>query len=99
MSGVLNFLTKIFGNKYDSDINELKPIIENINAEVKSLSTLSNDELRDITRQLKLEIKENTLKNPPNAINITPTQIKEIKGLMYVLTTHAFSSSLFPRTI
>ena len=61
MSGVLNFLTKIFGNKYDSDINKLKPIIENINAEVKSLSTLSNDELRDITRQLKLEIKENTL--------------------------------------
>ena len=60
MSGVLNFLTKIFGNKYDSDINKLKPIIENINAEVKSLSTLSNDELRDITRQLKLEIKENT---------------------------------------
>ena len=60
MSGVLNFLTKIFGNKYDSDINKLKPIIENINAEVKSLSNLSNDELRDITHQLKLEIKENT---------------------------------------
>ncbi|RPG52684.1 MAG: preprotein translocase subunit SecA [Flavobacteriales bacterium TMED84] len=61
MSGVLNFLTKIFGNKYDSDINKLKPIIENINAEVKNLSSISNDELRDTTRKLKLEIKENTL--------------------------------------
>ena len=60
MSGVLNFLTKIFGNKYDSDINKLKPIIEEINMQAENLSKLSNDELRDTTFQLKLEIKENT---------------------------------------
>ena len=64
---------------------------------VEDLKT--HEEVRKRISDLKYEIKEKTLKKPPNAINITPTQIKEIKGLMYVLTTHAFSSSLFPRTI
>ena len=45
------------------------------------------------------EVKDRRLTNPPNAINVTPNQIKEIKGLIYVLTTQAFPSNLFPRTM
>ena len=29
MAGVLNILSKLFGNKYDKDVKKISPIIEN----------------------------------------------------------------------
>ena len=40
------FLSKLFGNKSQRDLKEIKPIIDKINALGPSLKGLTNDELR-----------------------------------------------------
>ena len=49
MAGLLNIISKLFGNKYDKDVKEITPIIEKINSEFSKLSTLTNDDLREKT--------------------------------------------------
>ncbi|MFY0607374.1 MAG: preprotein translocase subunit SecA [Cyclobacteriaceae bacterium] len=55
-------LTKIFGTKADKDIKEVTPYIAKINAEYDKLSSLSDDDLRGKTNELKEFIAEK-LKN------------------------------------
>lgn len=54
---MLNFLTKsvtkIFGTKSDRDVKELTPYVGRVNAEYEKLRTLTNDELRGQTAELK----------------------------------------------
>ncbi len=56
MSIITNVLTKFFGNKYERDLKELSPYVEAINNEYKDLQSLTNDELRNKTKELKRTI-------------------------------------------
>ena len=51
--GFNEFLSKIFGNKAERDLKEIKPIVEKIKAVYPSISKLSNDELRARTAALR----------------------------------------------
>ncbi len=51
-------LTKFFGNKSVRDINEVKPIIENIKAQYLQVVELDNNSLREKTIELKANIKD-----------------------------------------
>lgn len=58
MSVVDKFLTKFFGNKSDRDIKEIMPQVDKAKEMFDTLSGLSNDELRDKTRQLENKIED-----------------------------------------
>ena len=58
MAGVLNLLSKLFGNKYDKDVKKISPIIEEINIQYEKLKTLTHDELRNITPHLRKKITD-----------------------------------------
>jgi preprotein translocase subunit SecA len=55
---ILGFFKSLVGNKYDRDINEVKPLVAVINAEFAKLSSLSNDELRGKTAEFKQRIAD-----------------------------------------
>ena len=57
MSGIINFISKLFGNKYDKDIKEISPIVSEINTLFAELKDISNDELREKTLSFKNQIK------------------------------------------
>ena len=56
MAALFNIISKIFGNKYDKDIKDISPLIEEINNEFQDLNTISNDHLREKTLQFKEQI-------------------------------------------
>ena len=58
MSGFLNFFGKIFGNKYEKDVKEITPIVNEINLIYKELNNISNDELREISNELRSIIQD-----------------------------------------
>ena len=58
MAGFLNILSKIFGNKYDKDIKQITPIVNEINKQYEMLSNLTNDELRQKTINFKKQIDD-----------------------------------------
>ena len=57
MSGIINFFSKLFGNKYDKDIKQISPIVSEINVLFSELKNISNDELREKTLHFKEQIK------------------------------------------
>ncbi len=57
---MLNIIKKIFGDKHSKDVNELLPIVEEINGEYEKLKLLTDDELRGKTGGLKEKIQEFT---------------------------------------
>ncbi|MDC1105585.1 preprotein translocase subunit SecA [Prolixibacteraceae bacterium] len=58
MSFIDKFLSKIFGNKSNRDIQEIMPIVEKAKAEYDRMNKLSNDGLRNETLQLQAKIQE-----------------------------------------
>ena len=62
MAGIFNIIAKLFGNKYDKDIKQIRPIVDKIHLEHKKISQLSHDELRNQTKILKSKIR-----TPPTA--------------------------------
>lgn len=54
---VNKFLNQIFGNKSDKDIKEMTPYVEKINTFFDAYSSLSNDQLRAKTAELKARIQ------------------------------------------
>jgi len=86
MAGLLNIISKLFGNKYDKDVKEITPIITQINSEFSKLSTLTNDELRAKTGELKSQIADFIASNKQTIEDLkkearlseTPTEKKEI---------------------
>ena len=55
---ITNSLKKVFGTKYDRDVNSYMPIVEEINEIFEELKDLSNDELRNKTIEFRARIKE-----------------------------------------
>jgi len=55
---MLNFISKLFGNKSDRDIKALQPLVAQILTEYEKLNTITNDELREKTTIFKARINE-----------------------------------------
>ena len=51
-----SILGKLFGNKSQRDLKEIKPIVDKINALGPSLTDLTNDQLRDKINQVRTDI-------------------------------------------
>jgi len=43
---MLNFISKLFGNKSERDVKSIMPLVEKVKAEYAKLDGISNDELR-----------------------------------------------------
>ncbi|MBR0333415.1 MAG: preprotein translocase subunit SecA [Bacteroidales bacterium] len=56
--GFNDFLTKLFGNKSQRDLKEINPYVEKIKAAYPAIKALSNDELRDLTQQLRQQVQQ-----------------------------------------
>jgi len=55
---MLGFLQKIFGNKHDKDVKDIKPLVEQINEQFEKLSSLSDDELKAQTEKFRSRLAE-----------------------------------------
>jgi preprotein translocase subunit SecA len=55
---VNKLLNSVFGNKSDKDIKELVPVVDQINTHFASYSSLTNDQLRGKTDELKGRIQD-----------------------------------------
>ena len=53
---MLKFIAKVFGTKSEKDIKKMMPLVEKINDEFASMSSLSNDELRNKTTSVQEQI-------------------------------------------
>ena len=51
-----SILGKLFGNKSQRDLKEIKPIVDKINALGPTLTDLTNDQLRDKINQVRADI-------------------------------------------
>jgi preprotein translocase subunit SecA len=49
---------KVFGNKSDRDIREVSPVVEKVKEEYENIVSLSNDELRKSSEELKNFVRE-----------------------------------------
>ena len=76
MSGFLNFFGKIFGNKYEKDVKEITPIVNEINLIYNELNNISNDELREISNELR-GIIQDKIKEEKNTIKKLKEKSKE----------------------
>jgi preprotein translocase subunit SecA len=56
--GFNDILKKLFGNKAQRDLKEIEPYIAIIKEVYEDVKKLSNDELRNLTEKLKLQIQE-----------------------------------------
>ncbi len=50
---ILKGVAKLFGTKSDRDIKEVTPYVAKINAAYEQLSSISDDELRGKTQEIK----------------------------------------------
>jgi preprotein translocase subunit SecA len=73
-------VTKLFGTKSSRDIKELMPLVQQVLEEYKKLAPISDDELRNRTSELKVQIKAHL-----QAIDA------EIQALREELTTEGLS--------
>ena len=55
---MLKFVKKLFGTKYERDVNTYMPIVHEINEIFEGLNGLSNDELRQKTNTFQTRISE-----------------------------------------
>jgi preprotein translocase subunit SecA len=58
MSIINNVLGLFLGNKYERDLKEINPYIDKIHVEFEKIQGLSNDELRDLTGEIRKEIQD-----------------------------------------
>jgi preprotein translocase subunit SecA len=58
MSIINNVLGLFLGNKYDRDMKEINPYVEKVHAAFSKVQDLTNDQLRDMTIDLKKEIND-----------------------------------------
>ena len=56
--GLVEFITKLFGNKSQKDMREIMPYVEKIKAVFDEIDGLSNDELRGRSAALMAQIQE-----------------------------------------
>ena len=55
---MLTFLKNLFGSKHERDVAILHPVVDRVNAHLKTLETLSDEELRAKTEEFRGRIKE-----------------------------------------
>src|SRR5947209_6238309 len=55
---MLKFFEKVFGSKKDKDIQELLPLVDEINEIYPSLASLSDEELRGKTQEFRDRLHE-----------------------------------------
>ena len=55
---MFNIFKKVFGTKYDRDVKEYSPVVDQINSYFESYSSLSNDELRQKTLEFRARIAD-----------------------------------------
>ncbi|MBP7821907.1 MAG: preprotein translocase subunit SecA [Saprospiraceae bacterium] len=55
---MINFFKKLFGTKYDKDVQGYTPLISEINNYFEQLKSLSNDDLRNKTLEFRQRIKD-----------------------------------------
>lgn len=55
---MLKFIAKVFGTKSEKDIKKLMPIVEKINAEHATLSSITDDDLRNKTKEVQNTIDD-----------------------------------------
>ena len=72
-----SFLSKIFGNKSQRDLKEIKPTIDKINAIGPTLKDLTNDELRGKIQTVRDDIAAATRDNE-NAVAELKAQIEDL---------------------
>ena len=72
-----SFLSKIFGNKSQRDLKEIKPTIDKINAIGPTLKDLTNDELRGKIQTVRDEIAAAT-RDDENAVAELKAQIEDL---------------------
>ena len=73
---LLKILNKFLGNKYEKDIKKIMPIVENINTEYNEISSLTNDELRKKTNDLKDKISDH-IKEDTKEVNQLKSKAEE----------------------
>ena len=77
---MIKFLTKsfsgLFGTKSERDLKELAPYVDKVNAEFAKLRTLSHDQLRNATQELKTFIA-NELKAIDDQIGALRQQVAD----------------------
>jgi preprotein translocase subunit SecA len=77
---MLKVFKKVFGTKYDRDVKKYEPIIDEINSHFESYAELSNDELRNKTKEFRARIAD-YLSNIDKAIQDIKDQAQEEKDL------------------
>ena len=70
--GFNQFLTKIFGDKSQRDLKEISPYVEKVKEAYPAIETLSNDELRSKTAEIRSNIQ--------NSVSTEREQIAELKN-------------------
>jgi preprotein translocase subunit SecA len=56
--GFNKIISKIFGNKAQRDLNEINPVVKRIKEVYPEIEKLSNDELRNRTKDLEKQIRD-----------------------------------------
>ena len=54
---MLKIFEKVFGSKHDKDIKKIQPVITTINELQGTMSSLSDDQLREKGRELKKKVR------------------------------------------
>lgn len=84
---MLQFLKNLFGSKQERDVQDLYPLVDEINQFLPSLESLSDEELRNKTIEFRLRIKEH-IKNTEEEIaqikeNLKQTEVFEERESLY----------------
>jgi preprotein translocase subunit SecA len=72
---IANLFGKILGSKAERDIQEIKPLLDKINALYPGLSAISLDELRDKTKAFQARIREH--------VNAERTEITQLSAKQF----------------
>jgi preprotein translocase subunit SecA len=95
-------LTKIFGDKHEKDIKEIKPIVEEINRIYDELDSLSEDELKNKTNEFKeriqssvesLEKEKQTLQEKLQNEDLEGSEIQDISDKLKDLDNAVFEKT------
>ena len=72
--GLNKIISKLFGNKTQRDLNEVNPTVKKIKEAYSEIEKLSNDELRNRTKELEKQISD--------FVSIEKEQINQLKADM-----------------
>ncbi|MFC2136651.1 preprotein translocase subunit SecA [Bacteroidota bacterium] len=58
MASIINILSRVFGNKYERDLQEIQPLVDKIISAYEVIKSYDNDTLRSKTAEFKQKIKD-----------------------------------------